>query len=177
MIHGVHVDVILAGLYALFLVGVAMALEFLARHSHRRSEQYRNSGFVYKRTLDVWECPTGHHLKRTGTDLERRIARYRAEAHVCNTCHCKPDCTDANDGRQLVSRPNAWLESELRRFHQGISLTLLLLAVLILAAEMMWHREARDWLFLTVLLVPIGFFGSRHLVSFLKPRRKDRLQP
>jgi hypothetical protein len=173
MIHGVHVEVILAGAYVLFLAGVAAALEFLARHSHRRSEYYRHSGFVYKRKLDVWECPTGHHLKRTATDQERRIARYRAEAHVCNTCHCKKDCTDAQDGRLLESRLDAWLESELRRFHRGISLVLLLLAVVILAAEMVWHREARDWLVLAALMVPIGLSGSRHLASFMEPGRKS----
>ncbi|HTY89376.1 MAG TPA: hypothetical protein VMB80_18145 [Candidatus Acidoferrum sp.] len=173
MIHGIHVEVILAGIYALFLVGVAVALEWLARHSHRHSEHYRKSGFVYKRKLDVWECPTGHHLKRTETDLERRIARYRAEAHVCNVCHCKPDCTDADDGRLLEHRLDAWLESELRRFHRGISLVLLLLAVLILAAEMAWYRDARDWVVLVALMVPIGLSGSRHLVAFRESARKN----
>ena len=137
MIHGVHIEVILAGGYALLLVGVAAILEWLARHSHRRSEHYRNSGFVYKQKLDVWECPTGHHLTREQTDFERKIALYRAPAHKCNACHCKKDCTDSGDGRVLESRLDSWLQSELRRFHRGVSLTLLALAVLILAAEMM----------------------------------------
>jgi hypothetical protein len=47
------------------------------------------------------------------------------------------------------------------------------LAVLILAAEMMWHRDARDWLVLAVLMVPIGLSGSRHLASFMEPGRKS----
>ena len=43
---GVHVEVVLAASYAIFLVGVAFILEFLERHSHQRSERYRNSWFV-----------------------------------------------------------------------------------------------------------------------------------
>ena len=173
MIHGVHIEVVLAGVYALFLVGVTVILEYLARHSHRRSEHYRNSGFVYKRKLDVWECPTGHHLSRAHTDFERRIAHYRAPAHKCNCCQIKKNCTDSNDGRLLESRVDSWLESELRRFHRGISLALLLLAMIILAAEIMRHSELREWLILGALLAPISFAGSKLSVSFWERERKN----
>ncbi|MGH7989466.1 MAG: hypothetical protein ACREDS_04625, partial [Limisphaerales bacterium] len=64
MIHGIHIEVLLAGGYSLLLAGVAAILEIVARHSHRRSEHFRNSGFTYKKKMDVWECPTGHHLTR-----------------------------------------------------------------------------------------------------------------
>jgi hypothetical protein len=172
MIHGVHIEVILAGGYALLLVGVSVILEIVARHSHNRSEHFRNSGFVYKKKLDVWECPTGHHLTREQTDFERKIAMYRAPAHKCNACHCKKDCTDSNDGRVLESRLDAWLQSELSRFHRGISLALLLLAVLILAAEMIQHCDTPDWLTLLVLLLPIGLTASKYFVSFSESARK-----
>ena len=172
MIHGVHIEVVLAAGYTLLLVCVATILEWLARHSHRRSEHYRNSGFVYKPKLDVWQCPTGHHLTREQTDFERKIAQYRAPAHKCNVCHCKKDCTDSSDGRVLESRLDAWLQSELRRFHRGISLALLLLAVLILTAEMMTYCETREWILLGGLLVPIVFFGSKYSVSFWERERK-----
>lgn len=172
MIYGVHIEVALASAYALLLVAVSIILEWLARHSHHRSEHYRNSGFIYKKKEDVWQCPTGHHLTREQTDFERKIARYRAPAHKCNVCHCKRDCTDSDGGRLLESRMDSWLESELRRFHRGISLALLLLASLILAAEMLRHREVRDWLLLAGLLLPIGITGSRHFVWFSEPSRK-----
>jgi hypothetical protein len=173
MIHGVHLEVLLAGGYALLLVGVAVILEFVARHAHHRSEHFRNSGFTYKKQLDVWQCPTGHHLTREQTDFERKIAQYRAPAHKCNVCHCKKDCTDSGDGRVLESRLDAWLQSELNRFHRGISLALLLLAVLILAAETFEHQTARDWLVLGVLLVPISLAGSRYWVFFSERARKN----
>ncbi len=173
MIHGVHLEVMLACGYALLLVGIAAILEIVARHSHRRSGHYRNSGFVYKQKLDVWECPAGHHLTREQTDFERKIAFYRAPAHKCNACHCKKDCTDSSAGRVLESRLDAWLQSELNRFHRGISLALLLLAVLILAAEMFEYQAARDWLVLVVVLLPIGLAGSRYWVSFSDRTRKS----
>ena len=173
MIHGVHIEVILACGYALFLVGVAVVLEYLARHSHHRSEHYRNSGFVYKHKLDVWECPTGHHLERTHADFEQRIAHYRAPAHKCNCCHIKKNCTDSDDGRHLESRVDSWLESELRRFHRGISLSLLLLAMLILGTEIMRHDKMREWLILAALLAPIAYAGSKLSVSFWERERKN----
>jgi hypothetical protein len=173
MIQGMHTEVVLAAGYALLLVSVAGVMEYLARHSHRRSEHYRNSGFTYKRKLDVWECPTGHHLTRIETDFERKIARYRAPAHKCNVCHCKQDCTDSNDGRELESRLDTWVKSELRRFHRGISLSLFLLATLILAAEMLRYHDWREWLLLGVLLAPIGFTGSKLSVSFWARERKS----
>jgi hypothetical protein len=173
MIHGVHIEVILAGGYALLLVGVAVILEIVARHSHRRSEHFRHSGFVYKRKMDVWECPTGHHLSRERTDFDRKIAHYRAPKHKCNACHLKQNCTDSNEGRLLESRLDAWLQSELSRFHRGVSLTLLLLAAFILIVEIFQHQTTRDWLVLIILLLPIGLSGSRYFVSFSERARRN----
>ena len=74
MIHGIHIEVILAGGYALLLVGVAVVLEYLARHAHHRSEHYRNSGFVYKRKWTCGNVRPGIHLTREQTDFQRKIA-------------------------------------------------------------------------------------------------------
>ena len=172
MIYGIHLEVILATGYALLLVGVAAGLEWLARHSHRRSEHYRHSGFAYKQKLDVWECPTGHHLTRVETDFERKLARYRAPAHKCNACHCKKDCTDSDNGRELESRLDAWVQSELRHFHRGLSLTLLVLAAVILAVEILRHHEPREWIFPAVLLLAISLGASQLSVSFRERERK-----
>ena len=173
MIGNLHTEVLLADGYALFLVGVAAILEFVARHSHHRSERYRNAGFAYKPALDVWQCPTGHHLEREKTDFDRRITQYRAPAHKCNACAFKKYCTDSEEGRLLESRPDGWLQSELRRFHRSISLALWLLAFLILIVEMARYRGMNDWVALLILLLPIGFCGSRYLVSFVERTAKD----
>jgi hypothetical protein len=167
MIYGMHPDVLMVAGYAILLVGVAVVLELVARQSHRLSEQFHVSGFTYHPQLDAWNCPTGQHLERKESDYGRGVIVYRAPAHVCNNCHCKTACTDSDDGRQIEQRLDSWLRSEIRRFHRGLSLVLLLLATLILAAETGRQDSSRDWLVLGALLTLIGAFGIRLLVSFL----------
>lgn len=167
MIDGIHPDVLMVAGYALLLVGVAAVLELVARQSHRMSEQFHVSGFTYHPQLDAWKCPTGQHLERKDSDFGRGVIVYRAPAHACNNCHCKADCTDSNEGRQIERRLDSWFRSEIRRFHRGLSLVLLLLAVLILGAETGTQDNSRDWLVLGVLLVLIGIFGMRLLATFL----------
>jgi hypothetical protein len=167
MISGVHVEVILAATYAVFLVAIAFILELLARRSHKRSESYRNSGFVYFREMDSWECPAGRQLMHIETDYRRRISYYRAPSHACNACSLKNNCTDSDEGRLLESRHDSWLESELRRFHRGISLVLLLLATVLLAAETVRHAEPRDMLVAGCLLLPVLVAETKLFASFL----------
>jgi hypothetical protein len=167
MMPGIHVEVVLAVSYALFLVGVAFLLEGLARHSHRRSERYQYSGFIYFQNMDLWECPAGRQLLRSDTDHRRRVVHYRASADACNACVLKNNCTDSNDGRLLTRHADSWVESELRRFHRGISLALLLLAMLILVAETARHPEPRELVLVGCLLLPVGLAETKLLVSFL----------
>ena len=168
MISGFHIEVILAASYAVFLAGLAFVLELLAQHSHKRSERYRNSGFVYFQKLDLWECPAGRQLLRIDTDYQRRTVHYRAPADACNVCSLKNNCTDSNEGRLLRSRLDSWLESELRRFHRGISLVLLLLATIILVAEATRNAAGRDLLITICLLLPVTLAETRLFASFLK---------
>jgi len=81
----------------------------------------------------------------------------------------------------LEHRLDGWLQSELSRFHRGISLVLYLLAFVVLLTEMFRHHEKYDLIALVILLIPIGFTGSRHLVSFVErtlesnPRLNNRV--
>jgi hypothetical protein len=167
MISGVHVEVFLAASYAIFLVAVAFVLELVARHSHNRSEGYRNSGFAYLPKFDSWECPEGQLLMRAAVNYEQRMAVYRAPAHVCNCCRAKKNCTDSDEGRQLETRLDSWVESELRRFHRGISLVLLLLATVILVVETIRHAAPRELLIVGCLLLPVGIADTKLFASFV----------
>jgi len=170
MIFGVHVEVLLALVYALFLIAVACLLELLARRSQQRAEDYRLSGFVYFRDLDYFECPAGHQLVQLGTDRHRRIKSYRAPASACNSCPLKVNCTDSDEGRVLEKRWDMWIDSEIRRFHRAISITLLLLATLILIVEIVRYPEPHDRRALAVLLLSLGFTQFRLLPSLLRRR-------
>ena len=58
----IHIEVLLASGYALFLVTVATCLEKLGRHTHQRSRQYQTAGFTYHRAhqcvgVSSWSVP------------------------------------------------------------------------------------------------------------------------
>lgn len=156
MAWGLHIEVLLALGYSLFLAGVAFLLEFLARHSHKRAERYRNAGFIYFRDLDYWKCPAGQQLTQLTTDHRRRVSVYRAPANACNSCSLKLNCTDSDSGRLLESRLDVWIESELRKFHRGISQVLLLLAMVFVLAEDFRYSYPRDREALLAVLLALG---------------------
>jgi hypothetical protein len=166
MIEGFHAEVLMAAGYALFLVLVAVMLEWLAKHSHRRSEQMRVTGFKFHMEFDHWECPTGQFLHRHSVDHQRNIVRYRAPGHACNCCHKKPDCTDSDEGREIEHRVDSWVQSEIRRYHRGFSLALLLLAALILLAQLLWFKRPRELMLAGGLFLAVSGLGARLLAGF-----------
>jgi hypothetical protein len=132
---GIHPEVFLAVGYAIFLLGIAVGLDVLARHSHARSERYRTAGFTYHPSHDAWICPEDQLLVRSEVDHERRLVRYRGRPQICNHCPSKSECTESEDGREVVRAMDPWPHSEAGRFHRGISLAVTLIAGLILSAE------------------------------------------
>jgi ABC-type branched-subunit amino acid transport system permease subunit len=174
LIFGVDGSVVMAAGYAVFLGLAAFGLELIARQSHRRAEQFHVIGFRFDAALDAWHCPTGKRLHRAEVRHGGRTVLYRAPAHHCNSCHIKARCTDSENGRTIERRLDSWLDSEIRRFHIGISLALLLLAALILAVEMVVHRRESDELILAVALAVVALPGARIAVPFFN--RADHLQ-
>jgi hypothetical protein len=130
----IHPEVFLAAGYAVFLLGVALGLDLVAHRSHARSQRYRTAGFTYHHTHDAWICPEEQVLVRSETDYERRLVRYRGRPQICNHCPAKSDCTDSDEGREVVRPMDPWPHSEAGRFHRGISLAVALVAAPILAA-------------------------------------------
>lgn len=126
------VEALLALGYAAFLVVGAAVLEWLSACTHRRSLRHRTAGFSYDGQRDSWKCPEGQHLWPHESDHERRLVRYRAAAHICNGCPRKEACTDSDRGREVVRPLDPWPHSEAGRFHRGISLLMVVLAVLVL---------------------------------------------
>ena len=141
---GVATESLLAAGYGLFLVLVALGLDVLARHSHRRSELYRTAGFTYHEHLDAWECPEGEHLHRIETDVRQRLVRYGARAHVCNSCPRKGDCTDSDAGRELSRSLDPWPHSEVGRFHRGIAVAIVCFGILVIGAGAALHHGPGD---------------------------------
>jgi len=171
MILGIHLEVLLAVTYALFLMAVAFVLELVARHSHKRAADYRHLGFTYFREFDYFECPAGRQLVQLTTDIERRVVSYRASASDCNACALKLNCTDSSGGRVLERRMDSWIESELRRFHRAISLVLLLLATILLMAEAFRYPQPRDRAVSTAVVIALIAAQSKLLPAFRVSRK------
>ena len=141
---GIATESLLAAGYGLFLALAALGLDALARHSHHRSELYRTAGFTYLGQVDAWECPEGERLHRVETDLEARLARYRARAHVCNACPRKNDCTDSDRGREVSRALDPWPHSEAGHFHRGIAVAMVGFGMLVICAGVALHHDAAD---------------------------------
>ena len=155
-------ETLLAIGYALFLLAAAATIDLLARHSHLRSLRFRTAGFTYHPQTDAWECPEGQQLLPHEHDRERRLVRYRGRPHICNACPRKPACTDSDEGREVVRAIDPWPHSEAGRFHRGISLLLVALALLILVVEAARHHRPQEAALLVALLVA-GVAAARWL--------------
>ncbi len=159
-------EAILATAYAAFLAAAALGLDFAARHSHRRSGRYRTAGFRYRPELDGWECPEGEFLRRVHLDQSARVVRYRARAAVCNACPAKGSCTDSDEGREVVSPLDPWPHSEAGRFHRGLSVSMLVLAALVLAAATARNATPASVVVLLPSLLIVVLLAVRMLASF-----------
>jgi hypothetical protein len=157
-------EVYLALGYAAFLMLAAGGLDLMARHSHVRTDRYRTAGFEYDDRLDVWTCPEGQLLRHTGIDHEHRLARYRADAEVCNACPARAECTDSDTGREIARPLDPWPHSEAGRFHRGIAVAIMSLAAVILTIAAVRNHEPAQVAVLApalgVVLVILGRAGA-----------------
>jgi hypothetical protein len=151
----IHPEIFLTAGYAIFLLGIALGLDLLARHSRARSERYRTAGFTYHHAHDAWICPEDQILMRSEVDHERRLVRYRGRPQICNHCPTKTDCTDSDEGREVVRAMDPWPHSEAGRFHRGISLAVALIAGLILAVEAIRNHAPLELAVLGVVLAVV----------------------
>jgi hypothetical protein len=154
-----HVEPLMAGGYAILLVLIALLLEWLARQSQKRSDQYDTAGFRFHHDRDAWECPQGARLERSEIDHKLRVIQYRAPADTCNVCSIKAHCTDSKRGRTISMALDPWVRSATVRFQRGISLVLMTLAALIVAIELLRHGHGGEGWTLAGLLVGISLSG------------------
>lgn len=178
---GVSIEFILMLGYAIALALIAFLLELAARHAHRRSLSISTVGFTYHADRDIWRCPEEQHLFPVFTDWSKHTVVYRAPASVCNSCRRKEACTDSNHGRTIERTTSAGLEYGMQRFHRAMSVTLLVLANLILLIELFRARGLYPRIILAGMLVLFCLLIlrlSRELLQDLHPGQKPPpLQP
>ncbi len=159
MIPQFHLEPVLAMAYAVLLMAIAAGLEWMAKHAHKRSDQYHTGGFRFHRDKDAWECPVGLVLIRSEIDYERGLVRYRAPAHTCNSCQIKSRCTHSDRGREIAVPIDPWVQSASLRLQRGISLVLVTLATFIVVIELFRHNHGPErWALVLLLLVTLKRF-------------------
>jgi len=163
ILHQIPTEVLLSSAYAVFLLAIAAALEVMAKQSRRRTDQYELAGFRYHPSFDRWQCPEGNHLARVESDPMGRSVRYRARAHDCNACRRKVDCTDSDSGREIEHHLDLWMRTGLRQFHRALSLTLIVLAGLLLIIEAARYPERNCMTLLVLLFLAVTFSGFKLL--------------
>lgn len=158
---GFHLEPLLAGAYILLLILISTALEWMARHSHRRADLYHTGGFRFDRDRDIWECPQGMALVRAEVDHEQQVVRYRAPAHACNSCQIKSRCTHSDKGREIPVPMDPWMRSASLRFQTGFSLVLLILSGFLASVEMVRHNHGPEAWTIGLTLALIFALGRR----------------
>ena len=97
----VGVDVWLASGYCLLLVGLAYAIDALARRAASAAEGGASGGFSYHEDHDAWTCPEDQWLWPQSFDPDNRVMRYRGSPTICNACPVKDTCTTSSSGREV----------------------------------------------------------------------------
>jgi hypothetical protein len=140
----------LVAAYAVLLLGVAWAIDLLARRSSARAARWRTGTFTYHADHDAWRCPEDQWLWPTSFDPGNRVMRYRAKPTVCNACPVKSTCTTSDHGREITREIDPWPHSEAGQFHRGIACVVAGLALVLLLATLIAEHGSGD---LVVLLV------------------------
>lgn len=159
-------EVVLFTGYSVLLLGVACALDRLARHSHARADRYRTAGFRYHRQHDAWVCPQEQLLWPTSYDEREHLMRYRAKPSVCAACPVRADCTSSPHGREITRPTQPWPHSEAARFHRGLVLLIVGLAALLLVVMVVRHPQPGDLAVLAVPLAACALLGHRFTEHF-----------
>ena len=128
-LSSVGVEVWMAAAYAFALVGLAYAIDALARRAASVAEGGSSGGFVYHQNHDAWKCPEDQWLWPQSFDPDNRVMRYRGLPSVCNACPVKDTCTTSHSGREVQRAVDSWPASEAARFHRGIACTVVVLGL------------------------------------------------
>lgn len=145
-------EVLLATGYAAMLLVGAFVLERLSVHTNDRSKAMRTGGFEYDEHHDYWVCQQGEQLWPAEFDREKRLVRYRAKSSACRVCEIKDLCTDSDRGREITRAIDPWPHSEAGRFHRGIAVMIVALALFVLVVVMVRNHGPLD----LAVLLPAG---------------------
>lgn len=128
-VGSVSAEAWMASGYCLLLVGLAYAIDALARRAASVAEGGDSGGFHYHEDHDAWTCPEDQWLWPQSFDPDNRVMRYRGSPSICNACPVKETCTTSASGREVQRAVDVWPASEAARFHRGIACVVVVLGL------------------------------------------------
>lgn len=159
-------------IYAVVLLGVAYAIDLMARRAGRSLEGNSRGGFVYHESHDAWLCPQDQWLWPHSFDPDNRVMRYRGSPNICNACPVKDTCTFSDAGREIRRHVDPWPASEAARFHRGIAAAVTVMAVIWPLATLFSGQGATDTIILAGTVVVV-VLASLPLWSHLRHTPSD----
>jgi hypothetical protein len=108
--------------YSAVVLAAARVTEALASAHFRRARRFAEHGFHYDAIADHYRCPHGERLSLKVLASDDRVAVYHAPASKCARCPSKAACTPHDEGRHIYRPLAEWAETDVGRFHQGVSL-------------------------------------------------------
>src|SRR5581483_11904353 len=157
------------GYVAVVLTGARLS-EVMARVHFERARRLAARGFEYDAAADHYRCPEGERLALHLVEPEGRLAVYRAPAASCNGCPRKAACTPHDGGRHVYRPLAAWAETDVGRFHLGLSLLMTGVgAVFALGGLVRWAGQPGTGLLLTALALS--------LAALVRDLRAARVEP
>jgi hypothetical protein len=163
--------------YAAVVLAAARVTEALAAAHFRRARRLAEHGFHYDPHADHYHCPHGKRLSLQVITSDDRVAVYRAPASECARCPSKAACTPHDEGRHIYRPLAEWAETDVGRFHQGISLFMAAsgAAVSLLAVLRWWGRPGTGWLVIALVLSAVmARRDARRLCAPRDPDADDR---
>jgi hypothetical protein len=168
MTISVDPEVLQTAAFAILLGAAAAALDLFAHRTPRHVIVQKIVGFRYRRELNAWQCSEGYFLWLREVDHAAHIARYRANAQICNRCAAKRFCTESNDGRELIQPLKHSPPAEEGQFWRGLSLLLLAVAASVPLVESFRHHTDPELLLLMATFAVIVAISRVTLRNFLK---------
>jgi len=119
------------------LIG-ARLIEALAKAHFARARRHAEHGFEYVEPRDHYRCLGGATLTLDSIHDAERMAIYRAPVEHCGGCQLKPQCAPREASRRVYRSLATWAESDVGRFHQGLSILMFVVAF-VLSVAGLWR--------------------------------------
>ena len=161
---GPATESLLAAGYGLFLVLVALGIDALARHSHRRSELYRTGGFTYFGCPTIGSAPRGSTFtgSRPTCSTACPLPGPRSRVQSCPRWAIAPTLTMAVRSPACSTRGH----TPAGRFHRGIAIAIVGFGILVIGAGAALHHGAADLLVLGAGLLVCAVAGLYMTAGF-----------